>query len=45
MNGIVTVTDTNIYDNTADDVRACLWNLPGTFFLRPRRKKLPGTDL
>ena len=41
IGGTVTVTDTNIYSNTAGYVCACLWNLPGTFFLRPRRKKLP----
>ena len=39
--GTVTVTGTNIYSNSASSVCACLWNLPGTFFLRPRRKKLP----
>ena len=39
--GTVTVMDTNIYSNTADRVCACLWNFPCTFFLRPRRKKLP----
>ena len=26
-------------------VSACFLNLPGTFFRRPRRKKLPRTDL
>ena len=39
--GTVTVMDTNIYSNTASSVCAGLWNLPCTFFPRPRRKELP----
>ena len=41
MSGTVTVTGSNIYSNEARGVSACLLNPPGTFFRRPRRKKLP----
>ena len=40
---VVSVTDSSIHSNNAYGVRARLLNFPGTFFLRPRRKKLPGT--
>ena len=42
MDGTVSFDSCNIHDNVASAlVRACLWNFPNTFFLRPRRKKLP----
>ena len=43
--GTVTVTGSNIYSNEARSVGACLLNPRGTFFRRPRRKKLPRSDL
>ena len=39
--GIADIEGIHITKGNADYVCACLWNLPRTFLLRPRRKKLP----
>ena len=39
--GIADIEGIHITKGNADYVCACLWNLPRTFFRRPRRKNLP----
>ena len=39
--GIADIEGIHITKGNANYVCACLWNLPRTFLLRPRRKKLP----